>query len=91
MLMPVFLFILYSLTTWRICYMLTQEEGPFMIFNTLRSTLDKGPLNPLKCFFCTSVWVGFFVSLCTGNFLLYWLPLSASAMFIEAIHDLLTT
>lgn len=67
--------------------MLTEEEGPGQALVKLRKSQEKNLFSPLKCFYCTSVWVAFFVALAAGDFLLYWLPLSALAIFIEAVHD----
>lgn len=91
MLMPVFLFLLYSLITWRISYMLTDEKGPGEVFTRIRKTLKNNQFSPLGCLYCTSVWVAFFVGLVTGDVFLYWLPLSAVAILIDSVHDHLTS
>lgn len=47
-------FILLAIATWRLSYLLTGEDGPFLILVKLRS------LRPLRgvlgCIYCTSIW-----------------------------------
>lgn len=50
--------IILALATWRIAYMLVQEDGPRKIFERLRHRDKSGVFD---CIYCTSVHVGFWV------------------------------
>lgn len=85
------IFIILALTTWRISYLLTFEEGPYGIFKKIRNQLNRFKLSPLFCFYCTSVWVGFvisfFMSLNLFSTITYAFALSAAAILIDEIVD----
>lgn len=40
--------------TWRVSYMIANEDGPFAVFLRLRRTLPLGGLT--TCMYCVSVW-----------------------------------
>lgn len=92
-------FILSSLAVWRITHMFFMEFGPLGIFARIRAwaaTKDKpqGGLSELfDCFLCLSVWFAGIASLffanSLGQFILYTLALSASAIFINRVFNLL--
>lgn len=69
--------ILLSLATWRITSLLTEEDGPADIFVRLRKHYN--PLGVLDCFWCTSIWVAWAISL---DFI-KGLALSALAIIIQ--------
>lgn len=80
------LFLLLSLTCWRLSYMFVEEDGPADIFLRIRRKLDYN-WSPLSCVYCTSVWVAFPLAFFTDRPLLYWLPISALAIFVHLIHE----
>lgn len=58
---------LYGLATWRISHILSREEGPFRVFDSLRWLARRAGWGEgdyrrvaidLDCMWCTSVWVG---------------------------------
>lgn len=67
--------IVLGLATWRVAYMMTEEVGPYKIFQKIRDKVGVGSLddhpNPhvnllkgiFECIYCMSVWVGFFFGL----------------------------
>lgn len=79
------IFVLYSLICWRVSYFLVAEDGPDNLMESIRKRL-RSEWSPLDCFYCTSVWVSFVLAYFTDDLLLYWLPLSAVAILIEAVH-----
>ncbi len=61
--MEVMTFVVGVLATWRLSKMITEEEGPFMIFTRLRSTFPSDGKHGwigrgLYCMWCVSVWIG---------------------------------
>lgn len=60
--LPALDFLLLSVATWRIAYMLTREDGPANVFRRLRDRFPAegrgGVGDALSCIYCTSVWVG---------------------------------
>lgn len=82
-----FNFLILSLICWRLTYMLTEEDGPFDIIFEFRVWVNESPLPVLDCFYCTSVWVALPLAFFTDNPLLYWLALSAAAIFLHIVHE----
>lgn len=83
-----FEFVLLSLASWRLTKMLTQEEGPYMIFRRFREYMLKFEnWNPLSCFWCASVWVSFLFAFLfmSHNFVVGWLSISASVIILDHI------
>jgi len=65
--MTLLLFIASSLFVWRLSKMITEEEGPFMIFTKIRASLPYDGKRGwtgrgFTCLWCVSLWIG----LCTG-------------------------
>lgn len=89
------LFILVSLATWRITYMLINESGPFNIFiklnNYIIATRKQFLINLFSCFYCLSIWVSFFMSIgiyrTFTEILLNTLACSAVAIIINEVID----
>lgn len=46
---------LLSLATWRLSYMLVEEQGPAKVFNFMRYHFPLGGV--WRCIYCTSIWV----------------------------------
>ena len=81
-------FILASLAVYRVSRMITDEEGPFMVFSKVRgwfpptTWLGRG----LECIMCVSVWIALPVAayLDPGrDWWLTWLALSAVTVIIR--------
>ena len=68
--------------------MLTEELGPYNIFQRLRDSLHTFKWFPLDCINCTSIWVSVVVLL-RLNFL-YIFAFSSASIFINAIYKKLT-
>jgi hypothetical protein len=75
------------LAVWRLTHLLTEEGGPFNIFEKFRNISGK----PFTCFYCLSMWVSIIPSIFYSNnitsFILYWLSLSGGAILLEKISD----
>jgi hypothetical protein len=80
--------VLASLAVYRVSRMITDEEGPFMIFNRLRGVfpptgwIGRG----LECIMCVSVWIALPVALWidgSWNWWLTWLALSGVTVIIR--------
>ena len=81
-------FIVAGLAIYRISRMLTEEEGPFAVFSTLRGLFP--PVNwvgrGMECVMCVSVWVALPIALYldwAGDWPLTWLALSAITVIIR--------
>ena len=89
-----------TLAVWRATYMLQEEKGPLGIFAKLQAWFWTDPVrvgglkDGLRCFNCTSVWLAFFAALIIehsnlGLFILYWFAISAGAMIIGKLYNLI--
>jgi hypothetical protein len=80
--------ILIVLAIWRITSLLSQESGPFDIFEKINKTIPG-----MDCFWCLSLWAAapFAYFLHPEAFLLYWLGYSAAAIVVNAVIDKLET
>lgn len=67
--------------------MLTEEDGPFDLIFRLREWVGDSKFPVLSCFYCTSVWIAMPLALLAPAPLLYWLPISTAAIFINLAHD----
>lgn len=81
-------FILASLAVYRLSRMITDEEGPFAIFTTLRRWFP--PIDwvgrGLECVMCVSVWVALLAALYidwTWTLPVTWLALSGVTVIIR--------
>jgi hypothetical protein len=80
--------ILAALAVYRISRMITDEEGPFMVFTKLRGLAapDTWVGRGLECIMCVSVWVALPVALWIDwslNWWLTWLALSSVTVVIR--------
>lgn len=57
-----FSFVVLALATWRVSSLLVNEDGPFGIFDRIRSLHepDSQVAEVLSCVWCTSIYVGAF-------------------------------
>ena len=79
-------FALAALAVYRISRMITDEEGPFMVFSRLRGLAqpDTWIGRGLECIICVSVWVALPIALWFGgDWLLTWPALSAVTTIIR--------
>ncbi len=81
-------FILASLAVYRLSRMLTDEEGPFMVFTKLRglAPTENWIGRGLECILCMSVWVAFIAALyidLTWTLPLTWLALSGVTVILR--------
>ena len=81
-------FALASLAVYRLSRMITDEEGPFAVFNAIRGRFP--PTNwigrGLECIMCVSVWIALPVALWIDwsvNWWLTWLALSSVTVIIR--------
>lgn len=92
--MDFFNFLLLSLATWRITYLLVDEEGPRKILLRMRSILENYT-GVLGCVWCTSVWTGGLASLYSyfafnlpeHSLPIYALAFSAMSIFITELLE----
>lgn len=93
----VLLTLLSILAVWRVTHLLQDEDGPFGIFARLQAKLASYPVkigsfaNGFFCFYCLSMWTAIpfalFLSESIWQFVVYWLALSAGAVFIQQAND----
>ncbi len=79
-------FALAALAVYRISRMITDEEGPFMVFSKLRGIAQPTTWigRGLECIMCVSVWVALPVAYYLGgDWPLTWLALSAVTVIIR--------
>lgn len=96
--MTILLFIASSLFVWRISKIITEEEGPFMVFTRLRASFPsdgkRGWIGRgMYCLWCVSFWVGLFLGLAltTPVFIgpVYGLAMSSVAIVFDAAIEFL--
>jgi Protein of unknown function (DUF1360) len=76
------------LATWRLCHLVTEEDGPGNAIARLRAKAGAGPAGELMdCFYCLSLWVAaplaLEVSRRRRETPLVWLALSGAACLVE--------
>lgn len=84
--MAVMTFVLAALAVYRLSRMVTDEEGPFMVFTKLRGLAkpDTWVGRGMECIMCVSVWIALPVALYIGgDWLLTWPALSAMTVIIR--------
>ncbi len=79
-----FQFVLSILATWRLCHLLSEEDGPWDIIFRIRKQLGQGFFGSLlDCFYCLSIWIAFPFALWMAdnckNGIIYWLAISGGA------------
>jgi hypothetical protein len=56
------------IVVWRITHLISSEDGPFDMIIRLRKLMGNSFLGKLMdCFYCLSIWVGFFIALYAGS------------------------
>lgn len=87
-----------GLATWRLVYMLQEENGPKGLFARIRAYIASKSngeigdfLDGYMCMYCLSVWIAFIFSLFLYStwkiFLLQWLAISAIAIFTNLFNS----
>ncbi len=85
-------FVLATLVTWRVCHLLSSEDGPANVVARFRARLGESSIvgQLVDCFGCLSVWVAiplaFFVSDGLLNLVMTWLALSGAAFLLERMR-----
>lgn len=87
-----FHFVLAALATWRITYLLTQEDGPWDVITRARAASGSSMVGrALHCFYCTSVWVAAPFALAVARWswqtVLVWWALSGAACLLHRATD----
>jgi len=85
-------FVLCLLAVWRICHLLSQEDGPFDVIIKFRKLFGHGFFGSLlDCFYCLSIWISipFALLLCNGwlQGIVTWLALSGGACIIFKLTE----
>ncbi len=80
-------FLFAVLATWRICHLLTDEDGPWDVIFKIRKQLGQGFFGSLlDCFYCLSIWVAIpFAIWMSDNWkdgIVSWLAISGGACII---------
>lgn len=87
------LFFLASLTTYRLAYMASSEEGPGALIAKMRRQVPAktNPGRGIRCLYCWSIWIAAAITLILripwDIAFFYWMSLSAVAI---AIHQTFT-
>lgn len=77
------------LATWRLTYLITEENGPYDVFLRLRKRTSSYKWIDMYCLDCMSVWVAFVMSVVTGFDFYTWMGLSAGSMLINRVYEAL--
>ena len=82
--------LLVALATWRVCHLLTEEDGPGDLVVRLRTWLGDSPAGrAMDCFYCLSLWLAapfaLMVASDLGGFVLAWLGTSGAACLFERL------
>ena len=79
------IYLLIILAVWRVTHLITNESGPFDIFEKIRY----GKL--LNCFYCLSFWISIFPSFYYSktfiDFIINCLAFSGGAIILEKVTD----
>jgi len=78
------------LGAWRVTHLLSEENGPWHLFEKLRSVVARHlRAGLLDCFYCLSLWVSapfaFFLGAGIGERCLLWLAISAAAIMLNRL------
>jgi len=80
-------FLFAVLASWRICHLLSDEDGPWDVIFKIRKQLGQGFFGSLlDCFYCLSIWVAIpFAIWMSDNWkdgIVSWLAISGGACII---------
>lgn len=87
-----FLFVLAVLAVWRVCHLLSQEDGPFDLIFKVRKLFGEGFFGTLlDCFYCLSMWVSIPFAVWLGGdwreVIVNWLALSGGACLLFKLTE----
>mgnify|MGYP001208104197 CR=1 FL=1 len=85
-------FLLCVLAVWRLCHLLSQEDGPFDMVVRFRKLFGHGFFgNLLDCFYCLSVWISIPFAVWLGRewkeWIIVWLALSGGASILFKLTE----
>jgi hypothetical protein len=85
-------FVVAVLATYRVSYLIAQEEGPFGIMAWLRGKIDPNQATWLgrgvRCVACVSVWIALIAALLIGATWGEWLAIAGGVLVIhKAVND----
>ena len=88
-------FLFCMLAVWRVCHLLSQEDGPFDLVIRFRKALGQGFFgNLLDCFYCLSVWVSIPFAVWLGRgwreSIIVWLALSGGACILFKLTEMVS-
>lgn len=80
------------IVVWRITHLITAEDGPFDLILRLRKLMGNSFFGKLMdCFYCLSIWIGFFVALYVSKsleeILILTLYYSGASLILEKITN----
>lgn len=85
-------FLLLSIATWRLSYMIVKEDGPYNILTRFRARFSLGGLT--TCIYCLSVWIAalLYVVFIYAAPIVYVLAVSGGALMLRSytgagVHD----
>ena len=82
-------FVIATLAIWRVSIVITADEGPFGMFEAMRSKIDPNQSTwlgrGLRCVGCVSVWVSLAAALLLQASALEWLGLAGGALAVHRI------
>lgn len=81
-------FVIGSFATYRLAYAISQEEGPFSLFQELRNLFvgNNWISRGIRCIYCVSFWVGLAIALAMRlkmDWLVNFLALSGGAIVLD--------
>ena len=87
-----YIFLLCLLAVWRICHLLSQEDGPFDLVIKFRKLFGQGFFGSLlDCFYCLSMWVAVPFAVWLGGdwkeIVVSWLALSGGACILFKLTE----
>ncbi len=82
-------FAITVLAVWRVSLLITADEGPFSVLETLRSKIDPNQATWLgrgvRCVGCVSFWVSLAAALLLRASALEWLGMAGGALLVHRI------
>jgi hypothetical protein len=87
-----YIFLLCLLAVWRICHLLSQEDGPFDLVIKFRKLFGQGFFGSLlDCFYCLSMWAAIPFALWLASdwkeAVVLWLALSGGACILFKLTE----
>jgi hypothetical protein len=85
-------YLVIVIVVWRITHLINAEDGPFDLIIRLRRLMGNSFFGKLMdCFYCLSIWVGFFAALYAGSsleeILILTLYYSGASLILEKLTN----